>query len=114
PSVWLLAMVPVAVAVVVAGITSATALHFLLLPTGAWARAHVPSQLGFLATVAEIVVFALVVVTAIFVGFTLAQPLSGPALNRIVQRSEAPLGARTWPAASFVEDVLTALKSIAI
>jgi CysZ protein len=67
-----------------------------------------------LATLVEIVVAALVLVVAALVGFGIAQPLSGPALNRIVRRAEAEVGAGSWPASGFVEDVGRALQSIAV
>ncbi len=71
-----------------------------------------------MATVVDILVGALVLILAALAGFGIAQPLSGPALNRIVRRAEADLGAAgsmgAWPPSSFAEDVGRALQSIAL
>lgn len=114
PSIWPLAMVPVVIALLVTGLSTGVTWWLVLPPLGAWLRAHLGTHLGFLATIAEIVVGAFVLATALLLGFAVAQPLSGSALNRIVQRSEATLGPRAWPQASFVEDVGAALQSIAV
>lgn len=110
PLVWPLALVPVAVAGVI------TSLAF-----GGTMRLVVPAigglfgpRLGFLAALAEVLVGALALIVAALVGFGIAQPLSGPALNRIVRRAEADLGAPAWPPSGLVEDVGRALQSIAV
>jgi CysZ protein len=110
PAVWPLAMVPVVVAGAVTALVGGGTLH-LLIP--AISRFFGPRH-GVLATIVEVVVGALALIVAALVGFGIAQPLSGPALNRIVRRAEADLGAPAWPPSGFVEDVGRALQSIAV
>lgn len=110
PGVWPLAMVPVVAAVAVTALIGGGTLH-LVMPAIA---ALFGPRWGFLATIVEIVVGALALLLAALLGFGVAQPLSGPALNRIVRRAEADLGAPAWPPSSAVEDVGRALQSIAV
>lgn len=49
-----------------------------------------------------------------FVGFGLAQPLSGPALEGIVRLQERELGAPERPPSSFLVDVLRSLQSLLV
>jgi CysZ protein len=110
PAVWPPALVPVAVGGLVSALLGGGALHVI---APAVARLLGP-RWGFLATIVEIVVSALVLLVAALVGFGVAQPLSGPALNRIVRRAEADLGAPAWPPSGVVEDVGRALQSLAV
>jgi CysZ protein len=110
PSVWPLAIVPVVVASVLTAGVSWAALQSLL---PAIAGLFGP-RLGLLAAVVQVLVAALALLAAAIVGFGLAQPLSGPALNRIVRRVEADLGAPAWPASGLAEDMGRALHSLAI
>lgn len=110
PAVWPPALVPVAVGGLVSALLGGAALHVIV---PAVARLLGP-RWGFLATIVEIVVSALVLLVAALVGFGVAQPLSGPALNRIVRRAEADLGAPAWPPSGLVEDVGRALQSLAV
>lgn len=110
PAAWPLAMVPVAIAGLVTALVAGGTMH-LLIPV--IARLFGP-RLGFLATIVEIMVGTLALIVAALAGFGIAQPLSGPALNRIVRRAEAELGAPAWPASGAAEDVGRALQSIAV
>ncbi len=110
PAVWPLAMVPVVVGVGLTALLGGGAIHLLKPPI---ARAFGPHW-GFLAAAVEVVVGALALLVAALVGFGVAQPLSGPALNGIVRRAEADLGAPPRPHSGFVEDVGRALQSIAV
>lgn len=110
PAVWPLALVPVGIAgLITAGVTAGT-LHALV---PVISRAFGP-RLGFLATLVEILVAVLALIVAALLGFGIAQPLSGPALNRIVRRAEAEVGAPPWPPTGFLEDVGRALQSIGV
>jgi CysZ protein len=110
PSIWPLAMVPVVVASALTAGVSYALLHPLM---PAIAGLFGP-KLGLLAAIVQILVAALAFLVAAMIGFGLAQPLSGPALNRIVRRAEADLGAPPWPASGLAEDVGRALHSLAI
>ncbi len=110
PAVWPLALVPVAIGGSVSALLGWGAVR-LLVP--AITRLFGP-RWGFLATVIEIIVAALAFLVAALVGFGVAQPLSGPALNRIVRRAEADVGAPAWPSTGVVEDIARALQSIAV
>jgi CysZ protein len=110
PAVWPLAMVPVVIAGGITAGATAGALHVL---APVLHRAFGP-RLDFLATVTEIVVAVPALVLAALVGFGIAHPLSGPALNRIVRRAEAEVGADAWPPSGVVEDVGRALQSILV
>jgi CysZ protein len=110
PDVWPLAIVPVAAGVLATAAVAGGALHFVMpVIAGLFSpRWHL------LTSLLEIVVGALTLVLAALLGFGIAQPLSGPALNRIVRRVEADLGAPAWPSSSMVEDVGRAFQSIAV
>ncbi|MDI1476985.1 EI24 domain-containing protein [Polyangium sp. y55x31] len=112
PDIWPLALVPTGIALVLtvvlgfAGVKLAPALVALILKepgTGAlW------TVLGVLLNVLSIVVM---LVAALATSFALAKPLSGPALERMVRRAEADLGAPTWAEVGFFADMWRALQS---
>jgi CysZ protein len=110
PSVWPLAMVPIAVAGIVTGLLGFASFHFLMPAISGLfgARWH------FLAAILEVLVGVLALIFAALAGFGLAQPLSGPALNGIVRRVDADMGAPPRPPSGFAEDVGRALQSIAV
>lgn len=54
------------------------------------------------------------VVLSAFIGLSLAQPLAGPALEQLVRRREAALGADPKPATSFLADMWRSLQSLLI
>jgi CysZ protein len=110
PGVWPLAIVPIAVAGLVTALIGAGAVHVMVPAIGGLFG----PRLGWLATVIEVFVGALALLLSLLAGFGVAQPLSGPALNRIVRRAEADLGAPAWPPTGLVEDVGRALQSIAV
>lgn len=114
PSIWPLAIVPVAIATLLTAVAGGVALSLALPPIAKAILAHVGERFGFLATLAQIVIGGLLLLVAAAIGFGVAQPLSGPALNRLVQRAEAAIGARTWPETSAAADILMALQSLAV
>jgi CysZ protein len=110
PAVWPLALVPMVVAL---GLTlgfSGLAMHFLM----PWLGGMFAPKWHVLAAILKILAGLLSVMIATVLGFGLAQPLSGPALERIVRRSEAAVGAPAWAATSFKEDVLRSLESVIV
>jgi CysZ protein len=114
PGVWLLAMVPVAIAV---GLSSVLGYSAYRVVPGWIAGAIGPTTStlgGFAAVAAEITATLLAVVASLLIGFALAQPLSSPALERIVRRREASLGAPTWAPTSIVDDVLRSIQSVLV
>jgi CysZ protein len=110
PATWPLALVPVVVVIAVTAALGGGAIH-LLAP---WVEAAFGPRWAFFAFLADAIAGALALVVAAVVGFALAQPLSGPALNRIVRAAEADLGARAWPPSGALEDVGRALGSLAV
>jgi CysZ protein len=110
PATWPLAMVPVAVVIAVTAALGGGAIH-LVTP---WVAGIFGPRWAFLAVVVDVLAGMLALILAGLVGFALAQPLSGPALNRIVRRAEADLGAPAWPPSGAVEDVGRALGSLAV
>jgi CysZ protein len=108
PEVWPLALVPVAIGSALFAALSGVAIKLIPPLFTAW----LGGTSGLLAAVLGVVATAIAVVVAGFVGFGLAQPLSGPALERLVRRAEAKDGAPAWPPTSFIEDVLRSLGSL--
>jgi CysZ protein len=112
PSMWLLAAVPVLAALVLTilvawlGIASAQAAVDSLFgqPSGAW------GEIGMWLTRA--LLYVLAVVAAVLVGSALAQPISGPALDRIARAQESALGVppRADTSTSFFVSVGRALR----
>jgi CysZ protein len=111
PGVWPLALVPVAVGAALTGVLGWTAVAF------------VPDQIrallgargdGLLGTVLGVVAAVVALLLSALIGFALAQPLSGPALERIVRRVEGKLGAPPWPPTGFLEDILRSLQSVVV
>ncbi|WP_438013885.1 EI24 domain-containing protein [Sorangium sp. So ce315] len=112
PDLWPLALVPTGIALVltialaIAGVKLAPSLVELIVKEpgtgGLWT---------VLMAVLRILSLAVVLVAALAVSFGLAKPLSGPALERMVRRAEADLGAPAWPAVGFFADMWRALQS---
>ncbi len=105
PAIWGYAAVPVTMALLlttgfmVAGVWGAGAAASAIFgePTGELGEA------GLFAT--RILFYVLATVMAVLGGMALAQPLSGPALDRIVRAEEESLGGGTWPDSRFGESL---------
>ncbi|MFT3773714.1 MAG: EI24 domain-containing protein [Minicystis sp.] len=110
PAAWPLALVPVAVASLGTILLGVSASAFVVPKV----TAALAPRSAILATAAEILAVLLLLILAALAGMGIAQPLSGPALNRIVRRVEAEIGAPPWPDTGFVEDVSRALQSMLI
>jgi CysZ protein len=114
PSVWPLACVPILVALALTGLFGWAA--YSTLPPLIDALLGAPSGrlYGVLASILKVLAVLVAFLVALLLGFGLAQPLSGPALERIVRRAEADLRAPAWPKTSFIDDVIRSLQSVAI
>jgi CysZ protein len=112
PSVWPLAMVPVFFFVVLTaaiGVAGAELLSGWITPMlGPWAA----KGGGAVGVAVKVVVTVLSVVLGAVFGFLLAQPLSGPALEKIVRKVEGSLGAPSWPETGILADVWRSLEGL--
>lgn len=114
PGNWLLSFIPLAVALILLGLFCYAAFrlvpgqidHLFAAKRGTWA--------GIAATALKIIATALSLLVAALAAFGLAQPLSGPALERIVRRAEAHLGVAPWPKTSLLEDILRSLQGVLV
>ena len=111
PGVWPLAMVPVLAAMVVTTLLGWGAVSFVPEQVRALLGARGG---GVLSTILEVIATGIALIASALLGLALAQPLSGPALERIVRRVERSLGAPEWPATSVVDDVIRSLKAMLI
>lgn len=107
PSLWGLALVPVTVALVMTGVLGALAIK--LVPT--LVASSVGSSSAWWAVVLQILLTFAAVLVSFFLALTLAQPLSGPALEALVRRVEASLGAPKRPETPFLTDIGRSLAS---
>ena len=110
PAAWPLAMVPIAVGVSLSAVFGTLAVKLIPPLFTAW----LGGTSGILATTLGVVATAIALLLGILVGFALAQPLSGPALERLVRRAEARDGAPAWPPTSFSDDILRSLGSLLV
>lgn len=114
PGVWPLAMVPVVVAVTLLVIFGWVAVDVVPPRIEALFGATSGAAMGVVAWLAKVFAVILALLAAALVSFGLAQPLSGPALERIVRRAEAKLGVAPWPPTSFLADILRSLQTVLV
>jgi CysZ protein len=110
PALWPLALVPAAIGTAITAALSAVAVGFVPGLVAQWLGAE-HATLGVIAGVLATVV---AIVLALVVGFGLAQPLSGFALEKIVHHVEASEGATAWPQTSFLTNLKRSLASVAM
>jgi CysZ protein len=106
PGVWPWAMVPVVVATLLLGGTTALAI---------WGGGELATRIVDPAHVVwswaiKIVLWVVGIIIGFFVALTLAQPISGFALEAIARRQEVALGGRTWPDVPFTRGLLSSLR----
>jgi CysZ protein len=108
PGVWGWAMIPVVVATLLFG--GATALAI-------WGGGELAHRIADPATThvvwswaLKIVLWLIGIVVGFFVALTLAQPISGFALEAIARKQEVALGGRTWPDVPFTRGLLSSLR----
>lgn len=106
PGVWPWAIVPVIVATALFG--GATALAI-------WGGGELASHLvdpahAVWSWALKIVLWLVGIVLGFFIALTLAQPISGFALEAIARRQEIALGGRTWPDVPFARGLASSLR----
>ncbi|WP_437333275.1 EI24 domain-containing protein [Sorangium sp. So ce394] len=112
PDLWPLALVPTGIALVLTVVLAIVGVK--LAPSLVELIVKEPGTGGLwtvLMAVLRILSVAVVLVAAVAISFGLAKPLSGPALERMVRRAEADLGAPAWPEVGFFADMWRALQS---
>jgi CysZ protein len=111
PSAWGWAMIPVVIASVLLGVAGALAFwggselaqHLLGDPAaGGWSAAG--------SWALRLVFWAIGLVVAFLLAMSLAQPLSGFALEALAQKQEVALGGRQWPDQPFASAALRSLR----
>jgi CysZ protein len=114
PAVWPLAAVPTLVGGAVSVILAFLAVPRVRPAIVAWLGPN-PGWLASIgAGVLTIIGIVLAIALALILGFSLAQPLSGPALERIVRQREAELGLPPRAPTGLVTDVLRSLQSLLV
>jgi CysZ protein len=110
PALWPLALVPAAIGTALTVALSAVAIGWIPGLVAAWLGAsHVT-----LGLIAGVLATAVAILLALVVGFGLAQPLSGFALEKIVHHVEASEGVTAWPQTSFLVNLKRSLASVAV
>ena len=110
PALWPLALVPVAIGTALTAALSAVAIGWIPGLLARWLGAtHVT-----LGVIAGVLATVIAILFALVVGFGLAQPLSGFALEKIVHHVEASEGVPAWPTTSFLVSFTRSLVSIAL
>ena len=113
PSAWGWAMIPVVVATAIFGAVGAgaiyggSALAQRIIGEGG-AGAGTWSAIGIWAL--QLLFWAIGLVLALVIAMSLAQPLSGFALDAIARKQEVALGGRTWPDQPVLAGALRALR----
>jgi CysZ protein len=115
PDIWLLAMVPIVIALVLASIFGVLAVKGALLLVAKYMTPNEPSMYWTIAlAISKIVAVLLGLAAALFLAFALGKPLSGPVLERIVRRVSTDLGAPVWPTPTLAQDVFRSLQSTVV
>lgn len=112
PDVWPLAIVPIFVALILAGIFGVLAVNGALWLVAKYMTRENPSAYWAIAVViANVVAVLMALFVALFGAFALGKPLSGPVLERLVRRVSTDLGAPEWPTPTFLQDIFRSLQS---
>ena len=108
PALWPLALMPLAIGAAISVALSGVAIGLIATLGAQW---HGDDLLGMLA---RVFFYGLAVILACVVGFSLAQPLSGFALERIVHHVEKSEGAPASPETTFLVNLQRSLASVAL
>ena len=113
PGAWPLAAVPIGLTIVLFAVLGWLGLAYIPdLVDGMMGSSTVG---GFVEVLFKIIIGIVVVIAAAFVGFTLAQPLSGSAMEGLVEKHEAALGHnRPKTNTGFFVDLGRSLKSLLV
>ena len=105
PALWPLALAPAAIGTAITAAFSAVAIGWIPGLVAQWlGTTHVA-----LGVIAGVLATVIAIVFALVVGFGLAQPLSGFALEKIVHHVEAGEGVPAWPTTSFLVNLKRSL-----
>jgi CysZ protein len=106
PGVWPWAMVPVVAATLLFGGATALAIW-----GGGELAAHLVDPTHVVWSWAlKVVLWIVGIVVGFFIALTVAQPISGFALEAIARRQEVALGGRTWPDVPFLRGLGSSLR----
>lgn len=114
PAVWLYAMLPVFWFLLFCGGAAFAGTQLLPHRVDALLGAHAHWGHGALAIVVKVFAIALSAAIGAVIGFALAQPLSGPALEKIVRRVEQTLNIKPWPETSILQDIGRSIEGLLI
>jgi CysZ protein len=110
PALWPLALVPAAIGTALTAALSAVAIGWIPGIVARWLGAGHPT----LGVIAGVLATVIAILFALMVGFGLAQPLSGFALEKIVHHVEATEGVPAWPTTSFLVNLQRSLVSVVV
>lgn len=102
---WGLAAVPLFMGMLVTIVLSGLGVRLGSALLEQWLPSGTGILLALLAVVVKAVGLVLVVAVSLALGLVLAQPLSGPALERLVRKVDAKHGVPPWPETSLLTDV---------
>lgn len=114
PAAWPAAMVPIALVIVLSVVLTVVSIAVIPGWVGAIIGPTTHALSGVLAFVVKLLATVIGIVLAAFIGFSLAQPLAGPALEALVRRREIDLGLPPRPNTSMVSDMLSSLQSLLV
>lgn len=109
PAMWPLAAVPVAIALILLSLLSVGAISAVRGAIEAWLPS-LARNVELPALVVRGVLYVVGVVFSAIISLSLAKPLSGPALERIVRAQERAIGAREHAAESIVLGMFRSLR----
>ncbi len=109
PAVWPMAIVPVLVALVLTGGCAALGLWGAMALADHLAAAATGGLAVAIAWVLRVLLGAVALLLSVVVAISLAQPLSGFALERIARAQEKRLGGRDWPEQPTLASMLRSL-----
>lgn len=111
PGVWHLCLIPMVIALVLAGALSSVALTYVPPLVESWMGVSDSAAYGALVWVVQFAATAAAVIAALLVSAGSAQTLAGPALEALVRRRERALGLPERAPTPFVLDIVRSLKS---
>lgn len=114
PANWPLSIIPAAIALFLLCVLCYAAYRIVPAQIGHLIGPAKGSLSGMAHTALKVMATALAFLLSGLLAFALAQPLSGPALERLVRRAEAQIGVAPWPKTSILQDILRSLQSVLV